>query len=315
MLPSPPVDLSHLPAFADWVELCALLRRSEPLSTTDVADLLHDAGVLGGRPEDLFPGDREDVDAATFSEHDEVERFVQEVWQVLLDRRVNLSEVYPFQVDPLQLVNDNDCADLCYRILLVADIWKSSDLGSIANEPFPRLFEKIVEGSQRGLLKGSVVRFGVPREPEWPAAIEERIGRLADGLGVETESLEGKVAATEGDRGLDVAGRLGFLDDGPGSLIFLTQCATGLHWQGKSGEPSIENWHDILRWDGKLVRVVAVPWHLEPKEKIRTYRRFEAVVLDRFRLLSGRPDSFLDATVKEELEEWWKAQAAILSQR
>lgn len=309
VFPGPPSDIDDLSVMADWVEICAFVEPSGGVSVSEVGDFLHDAGVLGGRPEDLFTDDGESIDATAFSDQDSVERLVEDVWQKLHDRRDLLEEVYPFNVTAYRVDRVEGRNSLCYRVLLLADAWRAKDLGSIAEQPFPQLFEKIVEASLRGTLNGSAVRFGVPREEGWPPAIGERIAVLADKMSLVAENLDGKVEATDGDRGLDVVARLGFFDDGPGSLLVLAQCATGLHWKTKTGEPSLERWRDILRWEGVLQRLVAVPWHLEPKEKAREYRRFEAVIVDRFRLLFGQPDRFLEESVRKELQTWWELKS------
>lgn len=306
MFRPPPYNLDDLEGFADWVELCALHSVDGYFSRSQMADVLRDEGLIGGSPEDVFLGDVVFGDAASFSDEDAGDRFTEEVWQVLLDRQNLLAETYPFTVEAVRLVRRSESWTefLSYAALLLADAWRVYNLGSLAEEPFVRLFEKLVQASENGLLRGTAVRFGVPRDEGWPKDIKDRIRYLGALMSLEVENLEGKTTPYDGDRGLDVAARLSFGDDGPGSIILLTQCATGIHWQDKLGEPSLVNWQDILRWNAKLVRAVAVPWRLNAKERIREFRRFDAVILDRFRLIVGMPDRSLPADVKGGLLAW-----------
>src|SRR5262249_38567337 len=125
-----------------------------------------------------------------------------------------------------------------------------------------RLFEKVVEASSRGLLRGAVMRFGWPIEPGWPLAINDRIQLLGSGLGLELETLRGKTKKTDKDRGLDVAGRISFGDEGAGTIVLLTQCAAGKHWRKKTGQPALQRWQHLIQWNAHLLRAVAIPWRL-----------------------------------------------------
>jgi hypothetical protein len=302
----PAYSLGDLEGFADWVELCALRSADGYFSRSQMADVLRDEGLIGGSPEDVFSGDVLFGDAASFSDEDAGDRFSEEVWQVLLDRQHLLGVNYPFTVEEGRLVRRGESWTdfLSYAALLLADAWKIYELGSVAEEPFVRLFEKLVQASEVGLLRGTAVRFGVPRDDGWPTDIKDRIGYLGALMSLEVENLEGKTTPHDGDRGLDVVGRLSFGDDGSGSIILLTQCAAGIHWRKKLGEPSLQNWQDILRWNAKIVRAVAIPWRLNERERIQEFRRFDAVILDRFRLVVGMPDRSLPADVRGGLLAW-----------
>ena len=178
--------------------------------------------------------------------------------------------------------------------MLVGDtVVAADDVQLKADSKTGRLFEKIVEASLQGLINGKVVRFGWPRDAGWPTSIDDRIKHLAERLELETENLVGKTHPNEKDRGLDVVAQLRFGDGGAGSVILLTQCAVGNAWKGKIGEPSLNHWRDIYKWNGQLLRTIAVPWRLSAEFDVtRTHRLFDAIVLDRPRLSAGKPDRF-----------------------
>ena len=136
---------------------------------------------------------------------------------------------------------------------------------------FRRLFEKIVQASQVGLLGGEASRFGVPVEDGWPAGTNNRIARFAEELGG-LFVLRTSVDSTGGDRTLDVAARLRLGGHSEGTLALLTQCATGKNWDRKRGEPTLAKWSTVIDWDGVVIRAVAVPLWLDPKEYSKYFK-------------------------------------------
>jgi hypothetical protein len=316
MFELPELTLDQIARVADWVELCALY---EPggVSQAAVADVFHDSGMLGTEPSDFFLGDLTYIDQDTFSSDDATEWFAELVWQELANRQRTLNSGYPFatenSVATLSVPSWQDVP--AFAMLLIADLSRSYGNVDIRIEPESgdaRLFEKIVEAATRGLLRGTSVRFGWPIEPGWEKPIDNRIRQLGDALNLRVENLEGKTRPKDKDRGLDVVARLSFGDDGPGTILVLTQCATGQNWRQKHGEPAIADWRDILRWDGLLVRAVAVPWRLDESfNYVRTHRHFDAaIVLDRPRLLAGCPDRYLAETTQQKIRQWCKTQFA-----
>ena len=166
----------------------------------------------------------------------------------------------------------------------------------------------------RALHHGACVRFGVPREPGWPPGIDDRIRLLGAELQLEVENLQSKTSPMDGDRTLDVASRLAYGTDGPGTIIVLTQCATGKHWNKKRAEPIFAKVDDLLVWNAVLVRALAVPWWFHrPREYERQFREFgKAVILDRPRLLAGLPDQHIDAAAATLIQDWCSAQLSAL---
>jgi hypothetical protein len=317
MLDLPSSALDQVQVLADWVELTCLTASPGVLSQSDLADVLIDAGLKGDPPGPSFI----DVEAEAWAEEsfetrDTAVRFVQEVWRELHLREQSIRRGYPFRVDgDLFRRTAADWKQVpAYSMLLLADVGRrysaaADDVQLKADSKTGRLFEKIVEASLQGLIKGKVVRFGWPRDAGWPTNINDRIKHLAERLELETENLAGKTHPNEKDRGLDVVAQLRFGDGGAGSVILLTQCAVGNAWRGKIGEPSLNHWRDIYKWNAQLLRTIAVPWRLSAEFDVtRTHRLFDAIVLDRPRLSAGKPDRFLDSSARKDIVKWCEAR-------
>jgi hypothetical protein len=200
-------------------------------------------------------------------------------------------------------------------MLLICDIgrhYPNAQVELVPDSTSARLFEKIVEASVQGTLGGAASRFGWPREPDWPTAINDRVEVFAERLGLKLELLDGKTDPNDKDRTLDVAGRFSFGDDGDGCFIVLAQCALGKNWRQKRGEPTVEAWRNLIQWNAHLVRAVAIPWTLEePYNYRRIFRHFDAaVVVDRPRLAAGAPDRHLVGPARDEIAAWCDARLA-----
>lgn len=304
------VPINDLASFSDWVELCALLEPAGAVSAAKVADVIRDASLVGTAQSDLPTWDESFRDPDAFTDEEAAERFTEGIWGHLTYRAHISADSYPLAIEKDRVIRRYDSWQHTagFMMLLVADASRFYPEAAISTEPssgFPRLFEKVVEACGRGLFGGASVRFGVPRDPDWPRGIVQRINTLGERLSLKAESLEGKVKPISGDRGLDVAVRLSFGDDGPGTVVFLVQCATGKNWKVKRGEPSIAEWQDIFQWNAGLIRAIAVPWRLEaPSEYAQNFRHFDSIILDRMRLVCGCPDRFLDPSTRKLILSW-----------
>jgi hypothetical protein len=234
-------------------------------------------------------------------------------------RGANWGDAYPVAVQD-DLVTAKPSAEVdAYAFMLVADLghdYKQLKNAIKADSKSSRLFEKVVEGALRGLF-GHAQRFGWPREPAWPTGIDDRIGELAKGLGLQVDSLKDKTDPADNDRTLDVAGLLMLSGGHTAALAILTQCATGANWQDKRGEPSPEAWHNLMHWNCSLARAVALPWRLGSRSGDWTYKRAwqlfnGAMILDRPRLVVGHPDKHLDLAIRHDVRSWWSGAASLL---
>ena len=299
MLDLPSLAIDDANRLCDWVELSCLLDDGI-ISRSDVEDVLHNSGLLD-EPESNTD------DPTVESVQDVADRMVEFVWSVLGRRAEALGRAYPFEVDATVIMRRAATwqSPVAYTTLLIADLGRFYEEVHVAFEaggPFPRLFEKIVQASKRGLFGGPVSRFGVPKEPDWPTSIFDRVKQHALEMDAIEERFDGKVEATDGDLGLDIAARLSIAGDYEGTLVILTQCATGENWQGKKGEPSLELWTKLIDWRAKVLRAIALPWRAD--DPVRIYILFDAIVLDRPRLSAGSPDTHLDPQARDPLVEW-----------
>ena len=304
----PRLGIDQLSVFADWLELCALGNPSRTFSKAWAADVARDAGLLGTGTQGKLAGDDPYQAPHDLSEEDSLASFADELWRVLTARADSIGSLrycYELTGDTLQLRAATWQDVPIHTLMLLCDVgrryslqWNSDETG--------QLFEVSVAAAATRLFGGPSVRFGWEIEPGWPKPIEERVRRLAEELGLRTEDLTGKVEAKDKDKGLDVAARLSFGDDCPGTLSCLIQCATGKNWREKLGEPSITTWSSLLQWNSNLVRAIAVPWRLEkPYDYLRTFRDFDgAIVLDRPRLLAAGADDLLPADRRCQILEW-----------
>jgi hypothetical protein len=315
MFDLPELAVEDIDRFADWVELCALAQGDGSVSFADAADVLQDASLGGNLRGDLYAGDVSLLDDDTFSPDDATERFVEMVWQALTQRALAQGKGYPFTIANDRIERLSAWQDVpAFTMLLIMDLSRAyTGIDAIVepNTVSARLFEKVVEASLQGLAGGQSVRFGDPIEPGWPTKIDDRIRKLGELLGLSVERLKGKTRPRDKDRGLDVVGRLSFGDNGPATLFFLTQCATGKNWKKKRGEPSIKDWSDIFVWNGTLLKTVAVPWRLDTSDfnYVRVHRHFDsAVVLDRPRLIAGDPDAKLEVEIRKKMTTWCRKQ-------
>ena len=303
---------------ADWVELSVLTSEVGRHSKDDFGETLDQAGFLGLTDGGLFAGDQDWLDPDAFSPDDASERFAEAVWAELASRQQRLDRhrpgCFPFDMDDTYLIGEGSWGDHpAYTMLLLLDHGRTyagvdTNVGSDSLEA--RLFEKIVQAGAVGLFGGPAVRFGWPIEPGWPTHPIERINHLADLLGLEPERLDTgeKVDPSDKDKGLDVVSAWTALDVGPngGQPWVLLQCAAGANWKSKTGEPALSEWRDLLAWNGPLLKGVAIPWRNPDNWSItRVSRKFQsALVLERERLVRGRPDAHLDAETAAAIRAW-----------
>lgn len=300
-LPDTRFNIDDAERLADWVELSLLASERDVLSTADVADVVHDSLLI----------DDEESESQQQAATDRVDT----VLRVIRQRRRYLGDGYPFVVKHDVVVRQGEWHhNLCFTMLLLSDIgrfYRNVNTDFDPASPFTRLFEKIVRASLERIFGGTAVRFGVPREEEWPSGIVERVERLATEFGLRPDHAAEKTEPHDGDIGLDVAVRFRFGEEGAGSGVLLTQCATGENWQGKKGEPSLLEWSRLIEWHSPLFRALAFPWRrdIDDRRFGRLSVRFEAIFFDRMRLLSGgNPDATLTQAEAERIRGWCAAR-------
>ena len=304
--PPPRIAADDAVEYADWVELCALADPDGVVSQADIVRALGEEEAFGG------PGDP--------SGSDTMASLVDNIWGTMTYRARILKGSYPLDIDgDLVSLNVGSWQHMpsFTAMLLMANIARfrrDLELERKGGFTFRQLFEKIVQAAARGLFAGPSVRFGVPIEPGWPTPLSERVQRLSGELGLTVGKAEEVTNPTDNDLTVDVFARLRLGDHDAGSLLVMIQCATGRHWQSKTGEPNLTKWDNILVWDCTRVKALAVPWWFaDSKRYAQEWRRFDkAIILDRRRLLAGAPDDHLDERYNSVIVEWCEEQMARL---
>lgn len=296
---------------ADWIELETLSSSVGSLSRADILDVVKDSGVA------FFEDDPYEED------EDYAEVLIELAWARLEERAAAAaSSSYPFKILKSRIDRrQSSWQDFpAFTLMLICDVGRFYDSVQTDFTPgdvLPDLFERIVEAAQKGLFGGVSSWFPSCSTDVWPKQVKKRAERLATLFGLQTLSL-GNMLEDDDDAGLDVATRLRLHDELPGTLVVLTQCATGANWRGKKGEPALTEWSKYIDWSSPLLRAIAVPWRLAPGaprlERGVTNRRaalarycarFDgAMILDRPRLAAGRPDAFLDDSCSAQSISW-----------
>lgn len=288
-------DPEDKPRLADWAELCCLVMDRE-LSAVEIADVLHNSL--------LFIADEES------DQQEEAAYVAEEIFRQLRIRAVHTPS-YPFRISEGFIERRLPWADcLCFTSLLLADLSRDyrDAADGLMRSGFTRLFENIVRACLASVLGGASARFGWPVESGWPKPIADRVRHLAEIFALEATGADCGTDPVDKDLGLDIITRVKFGDEGPGTLYAVVQCATGQNWEGKTGTPSFGTWGPLLMWNAPLHRMIAFPWRWDngPRQLARKSRRFEASILDRFRLLSGssNPDAFLTKAERAAALRW-----------
>ena len=292
-----PFIAADVDRLADWVELWCLVEEDSEVSESDIADTLNSSGLYGEES-------REEQD---------LDLVVENIMSRLRLRQRRLGDAYPFKADDDMIVGLASLDErLCFTALLVADMLRfyrhGLDQKSYKGVRFTYLFEKVAEACISTLCQAPSVRFGWPRDIHlgWPTSIQDRINFMADLLNVEATE-KSRYQSWDKDIGLDIVARWTMGDPNAGQLYLLVQCATGDNWKGKTGEPSLKTWENLVDWRGRTARAVAFPWRVDVDDRrlARISDDFEAIVLDRYRLLSGgNPDKNLDRECRNGLQLW-----------
>lgn len=301
MIVFPEDDYFSSEVLADWIECNAI--NDGFVARGDAVDQCKDSA--------LWKSGEHASDVATTSPADAV----ADAWASLGNRRLELKEAWPFDLNTgIISYRENPV----YAALLCLDLMRNySGKVQAVEDSVRTLFEHVVTESVATLFGGLACRFGAPFPANWPSTFPKRVTRLAHYFGLESNEKKTAELASgrQQDDGLDVVGRLKLGDERPGTLYVLVQCATGANWRSKCGEPSIEKWKKYIDWNANTVRAIAIPWVLRSRSELsRASLHFDgAIVLDRWRIVAGKPDKTLAAEHRRALGKWVRARLKVMA--
>src|SRR6266487_2456287 len=137
MFDLPKTDVDDIPTFADWVELCSVFADTPEISDTDVADIVHDAGIVGTSPAELPPGDVSYFDDSAETPDDAIEHFTELIWKELQHRVDILEDASPFLLSGNTITRKaGSWSDIpAFPLLLVADASRAYPGIGVSTEP------------------------------------------------------------------------------------------------------------------------------------------------------------------------------------
>ena len=206
-----------------------------------------------------------------------------------IENRINLlGSAYPFELTGNKLTYRASTTGF-YEFCLA-----TVSAPTITTKPyvrFPRMFERVVAGLVRTYFgpKASALHTGWPRLPKsrFKKAMSplsryknEWVWRPEDDLDADPSYVVVK------DESVDFVVTTDLLDNRPGNLYVLGQCACGNDWDSKLGEPELAQ---ISKWFGPAwlippVRAFTTPFVIGEETIRETSRKSRALVFDRVRL-------------------------------
>lgn len=313
MLPIPESDWSEPGVLEGWVELSVLAGGPGFATRGAILEALRDSTLFTTSRKGDGSGDTSDGTATST---------VGAIWKVLDERSALLGNAWPFALtnDRVELLPGKTIKSAAAYITML--LLEAASCGWYKSIAIPKshvirsLFETIAGVSIARLGGGRVERFGAPYPKDWPKTFPSRVERLAGtfGLAHQPDAIARIASLAAQDATLDLVARWSIVDQEPGGLYLLVQCATGANWRSsKSGEPSVELWKKFVSWNGKTTKALAVPFAMRGRELEQAcFYHNEAVIFDRLRLAAGRPDEGIDSTLRGKLETWCKEKLGAL---
>ncbi len=285
--PDYPKDDIHL--YADFVELLAVFSRGDGVSYGDIQDRFY------GEPDENNSTERNDAN----------ESFIDEIFALMEERKVLYGNKYPFEIGDEQIIMMNRDLSQQQKLYLFLLLSSSLDIFNSFNAEITTDFEIISHEVMKSFMPNAIVKsFG--KASEYKGSAKEKIRRLADDIGLETDDYEIGCIGERNvqERGLDVVGWVPLEDKCQNMVIFLCQCACGKKYASKQ--------HDIRRFEHyyrfyrlKPLRTLFIPYALINPNNWKFYHsddiEEEYLVFERLRIVNltkGRADvlSLLNST-------------------
>lgn len=219
---------------ADWAELACILNNRQLLAGAEMQQYLN----------------RE------INEED-AEFAVENIRGQISWRKTQMPAGYPFAVSGGNIIQSADWHDfLPYTFMLLLSTHDFFDETRINRwNEIAKLFERTVNAFVK-LHLGNAINIGSPRIPkEAPKSFQKCINHVAIQMN-ESKGVSPRISWHK-DGGVDVIGWKK-LDERPGKIVFLVQCAAGESWRDKEMIP-LESWREWIFFATKPIEVLAFP--------------------------------------------------------
>jgi hypothetical protein len=252
MSSKPAKHLTHL--YADYLEIVSLFSNSNYISSSDLIDRFKDEGLIS----------RKDHDAEQAEENDRHEQWVNQIFEIIIERKILFQDDYPFEI-----LNNNkiklktSALNNRHKIYLFLLLSSCLYLFEIFTLELTKEFESVC---YEALLKflpthATVKSFG--KNSDYSGSAIQKINQLAIDLKIKVnESSTSKISPVGNqERGLDIVGWISFQDSVANFLSIFCQCACGKEWYKKLHETRrYENYYEFHR--NKPVHVMFIPYAL-----------------------------------------------------
>ncbi len=235
-----PIKLSHPPAahlvhiYADYIEVVSIFSNQNYVSSTDILDRFCDEGIIL-KSEAVADEDRAAV-------NDKNERWINEIFLVLLDRMYLYGEEYPFVFlgnNKIKLKPQHEITSkhkIYVFLLLASSLALFNDFRSEITTEFELVsYNSLVNYMP---LHATVKSFG--KNSEYEGTAKEKIRKLGAELNVSVNEEFIAMISDQGnqERGLDLVGWIPFTDKVANHFALFCQCACGKEWYKKLTETS-----------------------------------------------------------------------------
>jgi len=282
----PSDHLTHL--YADYVEIVSLFSNSNFISTSDILDRFKDEGIIR----------RKKNDSEQAQSNDDNERWVDEIFQIIQERKVLYADEYPFEITTdnklrLKPVGSITDKNKVYLFLLISACLYQF---SIFEPELTSEFELVCYHALLKFLPSAAIVKSFGKNSEYTGTAIEKIRALASELNLLVDEPFLNKISKKGvqERGLDLIGWLPFQDKVGNLLVILSQCACGKEWYKKLTESRrYEKYYKF--YCNKPVHLMFIPYSLINYQDLDFYQADElsvdTLLFERKRILNYIHDS------------------------
>lgn len=235
------LELGTVPArnliylYADYVELVSLLSNQNYISSTDILDRFKDEGIIRQRKSDNEQSE----------ENDENERFVSNIYRLILERYILFGDDYPFEIRDDDKIKLKEIENISNRNRLYIYLLISSSLNifSIFQPELTTEFEKVCTIVLKNFLPKHAIIKSFGKDSDYSGTAVKKMEALATDMKIkiDTDAIQEISVKGTQEKGLDLIGWIPFEDNVANFITLLAQCACGKEWYKKLGETSRYN--------------------------------------------------------------------------